>query len=153
MSNEPHRKRIRHIEGLGHLHELTFSCYRRKPLLTNDPWRRILARSIDQTCNDEEFGLVAFVFMPEHVHLLVVPFDKEQSRVSRFLARVKQPTSRQIKVILVDNNSSLVEQLRACTTISYRIPNPGKSSSPYKTRVLQYLLSVQESGNLLVGGA
>ena len=49
--------------------------------------------------------------MPEHVHLLVVPFDKEQSRVSRFLARVKQPTSRQIKVILVDNNSSLVEQL------------------------------------------
>ena len=71
MSNGPHRKRIRHIEGLGHLHELTFSCYRRKPLLTNDPWRRILARSINDACNDEGFGLVAFVFMPEHVHLPV----------------------------------------------------------------------------------
>ena len=111
MSNGPHRKRIRHIEGLGHLHELTFSCYRRKPLLTNDPWRRILARSINDACNDEGFGLVAFVFMPEHVHLLVLPLKRETSGVSRFLARVKQPTSKQIKLILVENNSRLVEQL------------------------------------------
>ena len=111
MSNGPHRKRIRHFEGLGHLHELTFSCYRRKPLLTNDPWRRILARSINDACNDEGFGLVAFVFMPEHVHLLVLPLKRETSGVSRFLARVKQPTSKQIKLILVENNSRLVEQL------------------------------------------
>jgi hypothetical protein len=26
MSNGPHRKRIKHVEGLGHLHELTFSA-------------------------------------------------------------------------------------------------------------------------------
>lgn len=111
MRNGPHRKRIKHIEGLGHLHELTFSCYRRKPLLTNDPWRRILARSIDDACHDERFGLIAFVFMPEHVHLLVVPLDRDASRVSRFLARVKQPTSKQVRAILIENNSTLVEQL------------------------------------------
>ena len=65
MSKGPHRKLVRHIEGHGHLHELTFTCYRRKPLLTNDPWRRILARSIDDACHAEGFGLIAFVFMPE----------------------------------------------------------------------------------------
>jgi|GEM_PF-3189154 hypothetical protein len=46
MSNEPHRKRIRHIEGLGHLHELTFSFYRRRPLL--NPIRRQLCDKADQ---------------------------------------------------------------------------------------------------------
>ena len=46
MSNEPHRKRIRHIEGLGHVHELTFSCYRRRPLL--HPVRRQLCEKADQ---------------------------------------------------------------------------------------------------------
>ena len=111
MSQGRHRKRIKHVEGLGHLHELTFSCYRRKPLLTNDLWRRILARSIDHACHAERFGLIAFVLIPEHVHLLVVPLDRDACRVSRLLARVKQPTSKQIKAILMDNNSRLVEQL------------------------------------------
>jgi putative transposase len=49
--------------------------------------------------------------MPEHVHLLVVPLDRDASRVSRFLARVKQPTSKHIKAILIESNSRLVEQL------------------------------------------
>ena len=29
---------MRHFHEAGHLHELTFSCYRRMPLLTNDSW-------------------------------------------------------------------------------------------------------------------
>lgn len=31
-----HRKTIKQFHEPGHLHELTFSCYRRLPLLTND---------------------------------------------------------------------------------------------------------------------
>ena len=67
----PHRKTIRHFEEPGHLRELTFSCYRRIPLLTNDEWRRRLARAIDAANIEAGMQLVAFVFMPEHVHLLV----------------------------------------------------------------------------------
>ena len=37
-----HRKRVRHYNEPGHCHELTFSCYRRMPLLTNDDWREKL---------------------------------------------------------------------------------------------------------------
>jgi hypothetical protein len=35
-SLEPHRKRIRHYHEPGDV--LTFSCYRRLPLLTNNAW-------------------------------------------------------------------------------------------------------------------
>ncbi len=105
-----HRKKVRHFEDSRDFHELTFSCYRRRPLLTNDPWRRILARSIDDSASAESFCLIAFVFMPEHVHLLVLP-NSDGFKVSRFLARLKQPTSSQTKQILVENGSPLVDQL------------------------------------------
>jgi len=40
-------KRVKHYHEPGDLHELTFSCYRRMPLLTNDAWPAYLAESID----------------------------------------------------------------------------------------------------------
>ena len=110
MMKPQHRKRVRHFEDTRGFHELTFSCYQRRPLLTNDDWRRILARSIDASASAESFSLIAFVFMPEHMHLLVLPTSNE-SKVSCFLARLKQPTSRQIKQILVEHGSPWVEQL------------------------------------------
>ena len=72
MPNERgHRKRVRHYDEPGHFHELTFSCYRRMPLLTNDVWRAMLSVSIDRAVKGHSFRLIAFVFMPEHVHLLI----------------------------------------------------------------------------------
>ncbi len=48
--NVPHRKRIQHYHEPGDVHELTFSCYRRKPLLTNDVWCSDLAEAVDRSC-------------------------------------------------------------------------------------------------------
>ena len=107
---QPHRKKVKHHHEAGHFHELTFSCYRRKPLLTNDRWREMLARSVDVACETEGVQLIAFVFMPEHVHLLVLPVNAK-SNVSRLLARIKQPFSRRIKEILQSHNSSLLNSL------------------------------------------
>jgi putative transposase len=105
-----HRKRVRHFHESGHLHELTFSCYRRLPLLTNDVWRGLLARSLDAADREEGFELVAFVFMPEHVHLLVHPTGPDPS-IGRYLARLKQPVSRQIRDILVRHDAELLRRL------------------------------------------
>ena len=110
MANSLHRKRLKHYEGYGHLHELTFSCYRRKPLLTNDIWQKMLANQLVKSCQSEGFALVAFVFMPEHIHLLTLPL-KSTSKVSRLLARTKQPTSKAVKKMLLDNNSPLLDSL------------------------------------------
>ena len=54
--------------------------------------------------------LFAFVFMPEHVHLLVRPLDRS-AQLSRLLALTKQPTTTAIKRRLVEQQSRLVEKL------------------------------------------
>src|SRR4051794_39417368 len=72
-ATRPHRKLVKHFHEPGDLHELTFSCYKRQPLLTNDAWREHLAHCINTAGEEHEIQLAAFVFMPEHIHLLVVP--------------------------------------------------------------------------------
>jgi putative transposase len=118
---KPHRKRVKHYDEPGDFHELTFSCYHRWKLLTNDPWRAFLARAIDDAFVAENCCLAAFVFVPEHVHLLMYPADgtPDVERVSRLLAAIKRPSSVQVKRKLVEANSPLLKRL----TIQER---PGK---------------------------
>jgi putative transposase len=110
---KPHRKKVKHYHEPGDFHELTFSCYHRMPLLTNDTWRRYLSESIEEACSIEEFRLVAFVFMPEHVHLLVYPTrsDADADCISRFLAAVKQPCSQNVKADMEASGSRLLKRL------------------------------------------
>ncbi len=68
-SRPPHRKRVRHYDQPGDFHELTFSCYRRMLLLTNNRWRAMLSEAITAALERHDFRLAAFVYMPEHVHL------------------------------------------------------------------------------------
>lgn len=105
-----HRKKVRHHHEPGHLHEFTFSCYQRRALLTDDSWREKLSRTLDEAGRIEQFDLVAFVFMPEHIHLLVNPRLVEPE-FGRYLARIKQPFSKQIKEVLVRSSSPLLEPL------------------------------------------
>ena len=109
-ATRPHRKLVKHFHEPGDLHALTFSCYQRRPLLTNDTWRQELARCIDAAGNEHDIQLAAFVFMPEHVHLLVVPTTNEPA-IDRYLARIKQPFSKWVRQRLVEMKSSLIKQL------------------------------------------
>jgi len=106
----PHRKRIRHFHEPGDVHELTFSCYRRLPLLTNNAWRAALSRSIDDAGQVLGCHLAAFVYMPEHVHLLVWGVVKKED-VSQLLARIKQPVSSQVRKDLEAGSSRLLGRL------------------------------------------
>ena len=108
--SEPHRKNVKHFHEPGHLHELTFSCCRRLPRLTNDLWRSLLAGAIDQSISRHRFALLAYVFMPEHVHLVVTPLTSDVN-IPRLLADIKRPTSVEIKRRLVESKSGLLERL------------------------------------------
>jgi REP element-mobilizing transposase RayT len=92
-STGPQRKRVKHYHEPGDIHELTFSCYRRLPLLTNNAWRTGLSRTIDKACEELACHLAAFVFMPEHVHLLVWGL-RSKEEVGILLGKIKQPPSR-----------------------------------------------------------
>jgi putative transposase len=118
-ATRPYRKLIKHYHDPGDVHELTFSCYQRRPLLTNDTWRAELSHSIDLAGEEFQMRLAAFVFMPEHLHLLVVPTDHEPS-ISGYLARIKQPFTKWVKQQLIQAKSPLVDRL----TVQER---PGKT--------------------------
>jgi putative transposase len=117
--SSPHRKLVKHYHEPGDLHELTFSCYHRLPLLTNDEWRKQLSRCIDDGGERTNIELAAFVYMPEHLHLLVVPSDS-QPAIPDYLALIKQPFSKWVKHRLLEAKSSLLDRL----TVQER---PGKT--------------------------
>ena len=106
----PHRKRVKHYHEPGDFHEFTFSCFHRRPLLTNNTWRTYLSESINVVCDPSLFRLIAFAYMPEHVHLLIYPLENKPD-LGRLLALIKQPTSRRVKQDLIDNRSRLLKQL------------------------------------------
>ena len=75
---------------------IAFSTYRRLPVLEGDDRLRSLSRRIDDANREFAFQLVAFVFMPEHLHLLVFPTNPEPN-LALYLARIKQPFSKDVK--------------------------------------------------------
>ncbi len=105
-----YRKNIKHYDEPGHLHELTFSCYRRMPLLTNDRWHALLAKAVDRAIERHAYRLVAFVFMPEHVHLIICP-TPAASAIAEFLKAVKRPFAWRIKRLLAEQKSPLLQRL------------------------------------------
>jgi putative transposase len=72
---------------------LTFCCYRRYPFLKADRTCQWLGEAIDSARERLEFDLWAFVFMPEHVHLIVHPRALTYD-ISMILRDLKQPVSR-----------------------------------------------------------
>ncbi|MFH1111236.1 MAG: transposase [Planctomycetota bacterium] len=114
-----HRKLVRHFDEPGQAHELTFSCYRRLPLLETDDRRALLSRSIDSAVCGHGFELIAFIFMPEHVHLIVWPVG--DSTISKLLFALKRPFSYRLKQELETRKDPLLDEL----TIRER---PGKTT-------------------------
>ena len=88
------RKRCRRYDEPGHAHELTFSCYRRLPLLSRDRTRGWLVEAIDEARSREKFDLWAYVIMPEHVHLLLS--EPPTHPLSTVLGSLKRSVSKQL---------------------------------------------------------
>jgi putative transposase len=65
------RNPLKRYYGQGDLHFVTFSCYRRRPLLGTVRSRVCFLKILDQVRSKRSFLLLGFVVMPEHVHLLV----------------------------------------------------------------------------------
>ncbi len=86
----------------GHAHELTFSCYRRFPFLGADRTCQWLCESIESAKQSRSFLLWAYVFMPDHVHLLIFPQDDEAD-MGRILEAIKAPVGLKAIAYLADN--------------------------------------------------
>jgi putative transposase len=110
MSRENRERRRREINVLGHAHELTFSCYRRFTFLRAERTCRWLADALQAARDRHEFDLWAYVFMPDHVHLIVYPRKADHSMRS-ILAGIKLPVARRAIHFLEATQSPWLERL------------------------------------------
>ena len=86
------RKTVRHFHEPGHAHELTFSSFRGKELLSGESACTHFALAIERANKAHHFDLLAFVFMPNHGHLLVLPREADPN-IGAYIASIKRPTS------------------------------------------------------------
>jgi putative transposase len=85
---------LKRYYGREHLHFLTFSCYRRRPLLGTIRARDVFVQELSKVRSEMEFQLIGYVVMPEHVHLLVS--EPKKGTPSNALQKLKQRVSRKM---------------------------------------------------------
>jgi REP-associated tyrosine transposase len=88
----PKPKRYQHQRCL---HFITFSCYRRMPLLDSAAARDAFERELERVRHWYGCYVLGYVVMPEHVHLLIS--EPERSDLSVVIQMLKQITSRKLK--------------------------------------------------------
>jgi len=75
-------------------HFITFSCYRRQPFLASPAGRDICQSAIEQFRIQYAFTVIAYVVMPEHVHLLVS--EPKNGSLASAVQAIKQSVSRKL---------------------------------------------------------
>ena len=83
---------VHRVDVPGHAHYLTFSCWQGQALLSKDRTRRWLLESLEAARGEQGFDLWAYVIMPEHAHLLILPHPSSQ--ISRILRAIKEPLAK-----------------------------------------------------------
>lgn len=100
--------KLRDIDHDGRARFVTFCTHRRIPILTSNEFRRILVRAMNAARKEHGFKLLAYVIMPEHVHLVLVP--RIGSRLGQIIGEIKSRSSREIHDCLANTNSPLLRQ-------------------------------------------
>jgi putative transposase len=86
---------LRRYEQTQNFHFITFSCYRRQPFLKTETAKDFTLQVLEQTRQQQKLCIAAYVFMPEHIHLLTN--EPAIGTLATFLQIFKQRTSRQLK--------------------------------------------------------
>ena len=85
---------LKRYQQTGDLHFITFSCYRRAPLLGSGSARDTFVVTLERVRRWYRFYLTGFVVMPEHVHLLLS--EPERGNLAVVLQMLKQIVSQEL---------------------------------------------------------
>ena len=82
-----------HLKGFSYLglhrYSLTFCTNERRPLFTDDAVVELVVRQLVRTANEQQFAVIAYCFMPDHLHLLIEG-TSDDSDGKRFIKLFKQ---------------------------------------------------------------
>ncbi len=101
----------RNYNDPGHAHQLTFSCYHRHRFLQAERTREWLRDAIVAARVEFDFDLWAFVFMPEHSHLIVHP-RRPTYDIAKIRTAIKEPVGRKGIAYLRENAPEWLERIQ-----------------------------------------
>jgi putative transposase len=97
---------LKRYYGCGHLHFITFSCYRRLPFLEAVRAKDLFIKELSLVRREYEFALVGYVLMPEHVHLLLS--EPAKGTPTTVLQMLKQRISRKLRKKTADRHTGQI---------------------------------------------
>ena len=83
------------FQQCGVFHFITFSCYRRQPLLTNRAGYAVFEQALERVRQRSGMVVAGYVLMPEHVHLLVN--EPASGSLASAIQVLKQTVARALK--------------------------------------------------------
>ncbi len=86
---------LKRLYGQGHFPFITFSCFRRLPLLKTVRARDVFVKELSKIRDETGFLLSGYVVMPEHVHLLIS--EPKQGTPSTVLQKLKLRVARKLR--------------------------------------------------------
>ena len=70
---------LKRYQQSGHLHFVTFSCHDRRPYLSTHDAKKLFEDALERMRIRYDFLVVAYVVMPEHVHVVLNPLEEVYS--------------------------------------------------------------------------
>ena len=84
--------KLKHYDDLGTARFATFSCYYCAPSLNHPGAKEIVIEELDRARAKHGFRVLGYVFMPDHVHLVLFPPD--QMKLGQVIGEIKSRSAR-----------------------------------------------------------
>jgi len=99
---------------------LTFSCHKQMNCFFDEYGYEVLINQLELTSKRGFIDIVAYVVMPNHVHLIIKP---KLNSISRILNSIKQPVSRKLLPHIKMKSTELYDKLevRVCVKSTHRL--------------------------------
>lgn len=101
--------KLKHYDNCGQARFVTFCTHRRIPLLTNNLFCSEVTNAIKYVRQTTGFKLLAYVIMPEHVHLVIVP--RPETFLGQLVGEIKRLSAKSILSHLRLSQTPLLDRL------------------------------------------
>ena len=104
-----YRKKCKRFDIPGHAHYLTFSCFQRQSFFLHELFCQYMLDALRLGKNKGMYYLLAYVIMPEHVHVIIFP--KSEVKISQILSTIKQSVSKRALLWIRENSPDLLGKM------------------------------------------
>ncbi len=122
--------KLQHYDNLGTARFVTFCCYRLERHLAEERAIGLVVKHMDLARNKHRFKLLAYVIMPEHVHLVLFP--EENMKLGLVIGEIKSMVAREYFALA--NGDSIRRHLfwqKRCYDHNCRTPESVKEKIVY----------------------